>query len=126
MPVDGSDTAIAGLQEAVRLAADQRARRRLISVVDEHIVMQNFDDFSGSDDLIDALRDAGKKAIKDALVLVHKHDEAMDSWSLRLSNIKDASCNRPTDNALKAIPVLRRGALWRESRSITAEVNIAH
>ena len=74
VPVDGSHTSTLGLQEAIRIATDQHARLRLISVVDEYIIAQNFEGMINAGDMIDALRESGKKAIKNALALVHKHD----------------------------------------------------
>jgi len=79
VPVDGSHTSTEGLREAIRIATNQRARLRLISVVDEYAVTQNFDGFLYTDDLIGTLRDSGKKAIKNALALVHKHDVRADA-----------------------------------------------
>ena len=74
VPVDGSHTSTLGLQEAIRLAADQHAQLLLISIVDELVIAQNFEGLINAGDLIDALRDAGNKALKNALALVHKHD----------------------------------------------------
>ena len=79
VPVDGSHTSTLGLQEAIRIAIDQRARLRLISVVDEFIMAQNFEGLVNAGDLIDALRDAGKRALKNALALVRKHDLKADA-----------------------------------------------
>jgi nucleotide-binding universal stress UspA family protein len=73
VPVDGSHTSTLGLQEAIRIAINQRARLRLISIVDEFVIAQNFEGLINAGDLIDALRDAGKRSIKNALALVHKH-----------------------------------------------------
>jgi nucleotide-binding universal stress UspA family protein len=73
VPVDGSHTSTLGLQEAVRIALDQRAHLRIISVVDELVVAQQFEGFNASE-LIEALRDSGKRAISNALALVRKHD----------------------------------------------------
>ena len=74
VPVDGSHTSTLGLQEAIRIAINQRARLRIIHVVDELVVAQNFDGFTNTGDLIDALRDAGKKALENAVALARKHD----------------------------------------------------
>lgn len=79
VPVDGSHTSTLGLQEAIRLAIDQSARLHLISVVDEFVIAQNFEGLIDAGDLIDALRDAGKKALKNALALVHKHDVKVET-----------------------------------------------
>jgi nucleotide-binding universal stress UspA family protein len=73
VPVDGSHTSTLGLQEAIRIAVDQRATLRLVHVVDELVVAQNFDGYFNTGDLLDALRDAGKKALHNALALTRKH-----------------------------------------------------
>ena len=74
VPVDGSHTSTLGLQEAVRLAIDQRARLRLVSVIDDAVIAQNFEGFVNSSDLLDSLREAGKNAIAKALALAKRHD----------------------------------------------------
>jgi nucleotide-binding universal stress UspA family protein len=74
VPVDGSHTSTLGLQEAIRIAIDQRARLKLISVIDGFIITQNFEGLIIADDMIDALRESGKKAINNALALVKKYD----------------------------------------------------
>jgi len=74
VPVDGSHTSTLGLQEAIRIAIDQRARLKLISVIDGFIIAQNFEGLIIADDMIDALRESGKKAINNALALVKKYD----------------------------------------------------
>ena len=78
VPVDGSHTSSAGLQEAIRIAIDQRAHLRLISVVDELVVAQQFEGFNANE-LIDALRESGEKAIANALALTRKHDLKADA-----------------------------------------------
>lgn len=74
VPVDGSHTSTLGLQEAIRLALNQRARLRLISIADEFVIAQNFEGLANVEDMVDALRDAGKKALKNGLALVRKHN----------------------------------------------------
>jgi nucleotide-binding universal stress UspA family protein len=74
VPVDGSHTSTLGLQEAIRIAIDQRARLKLISVIDGFIIAQNFEGLIIADDMIDALRESGKKAINNSLALVKKYD----------------------------------------------------
>jgi len=73
VPVDGSHTATLGLQEAMRIALEQHARLKVISVVDEHVVTQNFDGMLNAGDLIDTLRTYGKKAVDNALALAKKN-----------------------------------------------------
>lgn len=79
VPVDGSHTSTLGLQEAIRIAIDQRARLRLISVVDEYVAVQNFEGFFNIGDLLDALRNSGKKAIDNALAMTRKRDVKADA-----------------------------------------------
>ena len=67
------------MQEAIRIAVDQRARLFLLSVVDELVIAQNFEGLINAGDLIDALRDAGNKALKHAMTLVQKHDLKAES-----------------------------------------------
>jgi len=73
VPVDGSHTATLGLQEAIRIAIDQRARLKVISVIDGFIIAQNFEGLIFADDMVGALRESSKKAINNALALVKKH-----------------------------------------------------
>ncbi len=74
VPVDGSHTSTLGLQEAIRIAIDQRAKLRIIHVVDELVVAQNFDGYFNTGELLDNLREDGKKALENALALARKRD----------------------------------------------------
>ena len=74
VPIDGSHTSTLGLQEAIRIAIDQRARLKLISVIDGLIIAQNFEGMINAKNMIDFLREASKKAIGNALALIKKHD----------------------------------------------------
>ncbi len=79
VPVDGSHTSTLGLQEAIRIAIDQRAKLRIIHVVDELVVAQNFDGYLNTGDLLDTLRETGKKALQKALALARKRDLKAES-----------------------------------------------
>ena len=79
VPVDGSHTGTLGLQEAMRIAADQRARLKVLSVIDEHVVAQNFEGMINAGDLIDALRESGHKAVNNAIALAKKHGLTAES-----------------------------------------------
>ena len=72
VPVDGSHTSTLGLQEAVRLAKDQDASLRVVHVVDESIVTQDFGGYVNAGDLFESLRDDGKKVLKNALALARR------------------------------------------------------
>jgi len=79
VPVDGSHTSTAGLQEAMRIAIDQRGRLRIISIVDELVVAQNFDGYTDAGQLLGALRATGQKVIKSALALAAKRGVKTES-----------------------------------------------
>ena len=79
VPVDGSHTSTLGLQEAIRLAIDQRARLRIIHVVDELLIAQNFEGYINAGELIDSLEESGKKALQKAVALTRKHGLKVDA-----------------------------------------------
>ena len=73
VPVDGSKTSNLGLREAVRLATEDKARIRLVHVVDELVVTSSPDAAAFINaDLIDALRDGGRKTLAKAVASVQK------------------------------------------------------
>lgn len=59
VPVDGSPTAARGLREAIRLAKSQRARVRLVHVVDESVVLSTGEPGIDFAPLLAAFRKAG-------------------------------------------------------------------
>ena len=79
VPVDGSRTSTLGLLQAIRLAKHGHARLRLIHVVDEFVATQSSYGIFNIGDLLDALRDSGKKAIQKALAMTRKHDVKADA-----------------------------------------------
>ena len=66
VPVDGSDSALLGAREAIRLARDQGAALRYVHVVDESAVGLTLDGFVAFNDIIDALRESGRDALDSA------------------------------------------------------------
>lgn len=73
VPIDGSKTSNLGLREAVRLATEDKARIRLVHVVDELVVTSSPDAAAFINaDLIDALRDGGRKTLAKAVAAVQK------------------------------------------------------
>jgi nucleotide-binding universal stress UspA family protein len=72
-PVDGSHTSMLGLREAVKLARDQKARLRIIHVVDESVLVQFPDVMSGAAGLMDTFIKDGKKTLNNALTLAKQH-----------------------------------------------------
>jgi nucleotide-binding universal stress UspA family protein len=66
VPVDGSQTATLGLQEAIRLAKDSDAVVRLIHVVDEFVAIQNDAYMPGAGALLEGMMDSGRQVLKSA------------------------------------------------------------
>ncbi|HXC38266.1 MAG TPA: universal stress protein [Burkholderiales bacterium] len=73
VPVDGSTTSNLGLREAVKLAHDDNARIRLVHVVNELIISAAPDVAAyGAADMIDMLREGGRKILAKAVAQVQK------------------------------------------------------
>jgi len=73
VPVDGSTSSNLGLKHALNLAKDQRARVRVLNVVDEMAVLPMM--YGYPDDIntvIESMREAGKKAIDEGGALARK------------------------------------------------------
>src|SRR5262245_47933485 len=79
VPIDGSTTAMAGLQHALRIAAGQNAQLRVVSVVDDFAIARHFDGYVQPDKLVETLRGGAKKVLKNALALAAKHGVKADS-----------------------------------------------
>jgi nucleotide-binding universal stress UspA family protein len=63
VPVDGSDSALLGVREAIRLAQDQAAKICFVFVVDESAVGLTLEGFVAFNDIIDALKRSGREAL---------------------------------------------------------------
>lgn len=94
VPIDGSPTSMQGLNEAIRLAADQRARLHVLYVVDELVVVQSLDAFGvpNTGDLLEGLREAGKEALAEAEAVIRRHHvkadvRMLDSRAQRVSDV---------------------------------------
>ena len=91
-PVDGSETSTRGLDEAIRLAKNQDAQLRLIHVVNELIIDYGFTGGGGgfySGDLIEALREGGKKILADAEA--HVRQQGIEPQTVLLEMIGGAA-----------------------------------
>jgi nucleotide-binding universal stress UspA family protein len=66
VPVDGSPTSARGLREALALAKDQRAKVRLVHVVDEGLAIGVVEAGIEFEDLLDGLVKNGKAILKRA------------------------------------------------------------
>ena len=74
VPVDGSHTSTLGLQQAVKMAAEQKAKLRVISVVDYLAIAQTLETSFDSGVVFEALRTESRRAIANALKLTHRHN----------------------------------------------------
>lgn len=104
VPVDGSHTSVRGLEEAIRLAKDQRARLHLVHVIEEYVVAQSAG-LEGTGfytyDFIDSLRAEGKRIIANAIALASKRGVKADASTF------ESFSNRSSDH------IIREAKKWR-------------
>lgn len=74
VPIDGSATSMQGLNEAIRLATDQRARLQVLNVVDELGVLQSVDMYGVADmgEVIEGMREGGRKTLDEAEAITRR------------------------------------------------------
>src|ERR1019366_6170575 len=72
VPVDGSSASMQGLREAVRFAKDQKARLRIMHVVDETVLAQYPEALDATGQLLATFIDDGKKTLNDAVTLAKR------------------------------------------------------
>lgn len=74
VPIDGSPTSRLGLGEAIKLAKDQGAKLRLFHLVDEYIAVSGPEGmaFTNTDDLLECLRQNGRRIIENAEALARR------------------------------------------------------
>ena len=72
VPLDGSRTSQLGLGEAVKLAKSQGSSLRLLHVVDE-LVLLTASDMSYDTDLIEVLKDDGRRILEKGAAHARKH-----------------------------------------------------
>ena len=84
VPIDGSPASNLGLYEAIRLAKEQGAKLRLFHLVDEYIAVSSPDGmaFSNTDNLLESLRQGGKKIIEKAEALARRNGLTPESVML--------------------------------------------
>lgn len=66
VPIDGSETAALGLNEAIKLAKNQGGKIRLVHVVDELVVVSPYASAGNLQPIIDILRRGGESILGDA------------------------------------------------------------
>jgi len=79
VPVDGSAPSRQGLERAIALAKNQKARLRLMHVVDEHGVVQGMEPTMNVGDLLDSLVAEGRRILAAAAVTAKKHGVKADT-----------------------------------------------
>jgi nucleotide-binding universal stress UspA family protein len=72
VPIDGSETAMSGLREAMKFAKEQNAQIRLIHVVDELVLTPYPYGPAVIDDIITQLRGVGKAVLAKARAMVQE------------------------------------------------------
>jgi nucleotide-binding universal stress UspA family protein len=73
VPIDGSETATQGLNEAIRLAKNQGGELRLLHIVNEYIVDWTVGAGIDAGGLAQMLRDTGRKLMQQAQTLARQH-----------------------------------------------------
>ena len=71
VPVDGSDTSLLGLNEAIRLAKNQKGALRLLHVVHDFLVAGGHGAAVYTSELRKELRERGEQILKDAAGVAH-------------------------------------------------------
>jgi len=74
VPVDGSDTSLLGLQQAILLAKDQKATLRLLHVVHDYLIAEGRHSMVSSSKLLKELRERGEIILKEAASIAYKQD----------------------------------------------------
>jgi len=79
VPVDGSETAALGLNEAIKLASNQRGKIRLVHIVNELIVVSQYASAATLGQLIDFLRSSGESILGDAKTVAGRAGVEVDT-----------------------------------------------
>ena len=72
VPIDGSRASTQGLREALRLARDQKARLRIVHIVDEAALAQYPEAIDATGQILDTFINGGKKTLKNAMALARR------------------------------------------------------
>lgn len=79
VPIDGSETSMAGLKEAVKLAKVCGSQLRILHVVNEFILDYSYSAGMYATNLIESLREAGEKIVRQAEAFVRERGVPVDS-----------------------------------------------
>jgi nucleotide-binding universal stress UspA family protein len=99
VPVDGSDSALLGVREAIRLARDQGAQIRFVFVVDESAVGLTLEGFVAFNDIIEALKRSGQDALDAARQLAR--DAGLESQTALVEEFTGRVADAIVEEALR-------------------------
>ncbi len=99
VPVDGSPTSTAGLNEALRLAKNQKARVRLVHIVDERMIFSTAEAGLNIEPVIEALKSGGKRLLARAAKLaasrgVRAETELLENAASQVADVLVARARR--------------------------------
>jgi len=99
VPVDGSPTSKAGLGEALRLARNQKARVRLIHIVDEVPIFSSAEGGLNIEPVIESLKSGGKRILDQAAKLaaargIKAETELFENATSRIADVLVARARR--------------------------------
>lgn len=92
VPIDGSDTALKGLAEALRLAKALQAKIKLVHAVNELIIDPAMTPSVYYEHAIEGMRASGKKALARAQALAKEHGTEVDSELLETIGARASDC----------------------------------
>jgi len=78
VPIDGSETSMRGLNEAIKVAKSQGSQLRLFHVVNEFVLDFSYGAGLYGTNLIDSLREAGKNILQQAETLVRQQGVSVE------------------------------------------------
>jgi nucleotide-binding universal stress UspA family protein len=101
VPIDGSGPSRMGLERAIALAKNQKARLRLMHVVDEYGVIQGMEPTMNVGELFDGLVAESRKILAAAAVTAKKHGVKADTvlYEVLIGRVADR--------------IVREAAKWR-------------
>jgi nucleotide-binding universal stress UspA family protein len=99
VPVDGSATSTAGLNEALRLAKNQKARVRLVHIVDEVAIFATSEGGLNIEPVIESLKSGGKRILARTAKLaaargVRAETEIVENATSRVADVLVARAKR--------------------------------
>jgi nucleotide-binding universal stress UspA family protein len=99
VPVDGSPTSMAGLNEALRLARNQKARVRLVHIVDEVPIFSSSEGGVNIEPVIESLKSGGKSILARTAKMVaargvRAETEMVENTTSRVADVLVARAKR--------------------------------